>query len=82
MEDRGKRFEDKLDKVVDKISSIDVTLASQHVSLEHHIRRTDLLEAEIRPLKKNMAMAEGALKLLGASAVIVALIEGIRTLIR
>ena len=67
------RLEAKLDKIVDKIGSIDSTLASQHTSLREHIRRTELLEAQLRPVEKHVAMIQGALKLIG----LVALFGGI-----
>lgn len=62
------RIEDKIDKIVDQIGSINATLAAQHVSLDTHIKRTDLLEAEIKPIKSHVNMISGALKLIGLIA--------------
>lgn len=81
MEDRLIRIEDKLDKVSDKLGSIDSTLAAQHVSLEMHIKRTDLLEAQIEPIKKHVAMIQGALKLIGLVSVAAGVVEGIVALL-
>lgn len=64
------RLEDKIDIVVTRIGAVDSTLSAQHVSLTEHIRRTELLEAEVKPIKRSVAMMEGALKLLGVLAVI------------
>ena len=75
--DRMIRVEDKIDRIVDKIGSIDVTLAAQHESLVHHIRRTDILESKIDPIVKRLDMAEGALKLLGAFLIVIGVIESI-----
>lgn len=46
------RIEEKVDRVSQRQDRIDVTLAKQHVSLDEHMRRTELLESEIQPLKK------------------------------
>lgn len=62
----SKHLEAKIDIVVQKISSIDSTLAGQAVQLKDHIRRTELLETELKPVKKQVDMVQGALKLLGA----------------
>ena len=53
-DDRIVRIEDKIDKVKDTLGEINVTLASQHVSLDEHIRRTAALEKEIKPIKKHV----------------------------
>jgi len=62
-DDRIIRIENKLDKVVDHISSIDSTLAAQHESLREHIRRTNLLEEEVEPIKKHVNMVGGVIKM-------------------
>lgn len=48
------RIEDKLDKMSDRLNSVDVTLAKQHVTLEDHIYRTQLAEAAIEKLQKDL----------------------------
>lgn len=72
-----KRLEDKLDKVVDNINSINVTLGKQSVILEEHVKRTNLLEAKIEPIEKHVAMVHGVLKFIGLIGVFVAVIEGL-----
>jgi len=74
------RIEDKVDTIVDKIGSIDATLAAQHVSLKEHIRRTALLEAEIKPVKRHVDMVNGALKLLGLISLLLGIYEAFRML--
>jgi len=39
----------KTDKIIDRLNSIDRTLAAQHVSLKDHMRRTEILEKAISP---------------------------------
>lgn len=70
-------MEDKLDKLSEKITSIDVTLAKQSVILEEHVKRTNLLEAKIEPIEKHVAMVHGVLKFMGIIGVFVGLIEGL-----
>ena len=51
------RLEEKLDKIVDKMGSIDTTLAGQHVQLTDHIRRTELLENKMEGHEAEQAKA-------------------------
>ena len=62
MKDDLPRLESKIDKVVTEISEINVTLAKQAVSLEEHIRRTNLLERKLEPVEKHVAMVNGIVK--------------------
>jgi hypothetical protein len=65
MEDRLERIEVKIDKIVDHIGSIDITLAKQQISLDDHIARTALLEKAMEPLTKDRNAIHGILKFLG-----------------
>ena len=46
----------KLDKIQEDISSIKIHLGEYNVSLKDHIRRTELLEESIDPIKKHVAI--------------------------
>lgn len=46
-----------LEKISDDITDIKVTLAKQHVSLEEHVRRTDLLETKVGILQDEVSKA-------------------------
>lgn len=81
IDERIIRIEDKIDKVVEHIGSIDVTLGKQHVSLCEHIRRTELLEQEVEPIKKHVAMVSGVIKLVLILASVGAGIEGVISLL-
>jgi len=70
-----KRTEDKIDKIVESIGEINVTLAKQEVSLSEHIKRTNLLEQKLEPVEKHVAMVNGALKFIGTLALIAGIIE-------
>lgn len=76
---RLERIEDKIDKLGDKLSSVDVTLAAQHESLKLHMKRSDMLEAQLEPVKRHVAMVSGALKALGGVAILAGIIEAIFT---
>lgn len=83
MEKRFDKLEEKLDKVLEEVGSINVTLARNTSDLEYHIKRTDLaekhiqsLEAQVIPLKKKEAMIEGVFKLIGAIATALGLTIG------
>ena len=80
MSDRDTRIEDKLDKVVETIGEIKVTLGAQHITLEEHMRRTELLENEIKPLQKQHTIINFCAKILTmlfGSAIVVAIIKKI-----
>lgn len=68
MDDFQKRVLEKLDKMDDRLNSVDKTLAEQHVSLKDHIRRTEILEEQVKPIEDNMTMAKGVLKFIGFGA--------------
>lgn len=72
---RLERIENKLDDSNEHLASIDITLAAQAVSLRDHIRRTALLEAELKPIKRHVNRVEGGLKALSIIVMIVAIME-------
>lgn len=74
-EERLIRIEDKLDKIVDRLGSVDITLAKQHDQLEYHIKRTNLLEAELRPVRDHVNMIKVAVKYISVIAVIVGIVK-------
>lgn len=77
------RLETKMDKVVDRIGSIDVTIAKQQVSIDEHVRRCNLLEEGAKEMAKRMAplerrkiMVDAALRSVGLLATIAGIGEG------
>ena len=48
------RLDERLDSVDQRLASIDSTLVKNTVLLDEHIRRTNLLESELRPIKKHV----------------------------
>lgn len=68
----------RLTRIEDKLDSISTTLAANTESLTYHIKRTDMLEAELKPIRSRMDMVMGAAKLIAMAGVLVALVEAIR----
>lgn len=81
-DDREQRIESKLDKVVDHIGSIDITIARLTVSVEDHVRRTELLEQTVVPLKAHDNMRAGAAKFIVFILGVCAAIEGVVVLLQ
>lgn len=71
------RLENKIDKLDSRLDKIDITLAKQHEQIAIHIKRSDLLEQQVEPIKTQVAMVSGAMKLLGLLAIITAIGESI-----
>lgn len=76
---------DKLDKILEKIDKVEshvggqaITLAKLTVSVEDHIRRTNLLEEDFKPVKKHVAMVEGALKFIGLLGILATIFEAFK----
>jgi glycerol dehydrogenase-like iron-containing ADH family enzyme len=66
----NKRFDKidaKLEKIVEHIGSIDVTLAKQSVLLDEHIKRSNMLEEKLAPVEKHVTIVNTILKVLGAA---------------
>jgi archaellum component FlaC len=75
MDDRLERIENKLDKVVDQIGEINETTAKQQVSLEYHIKRTDLLEKKLEPVEAHVSLVSSLFKIISGIAVLAGIIE-------
>lgn len=79
-EARLARIEAKIDDANDRLAAVVVTLAAQHVSIKEHIRRTNLLEQELKPIKVHVYRVEGGLKLITLIATIAAILTFIHRL--
>lgn len=82
--DRLDKLEEKLDKIVDNLISIDKTLVKQEAELSEHILRTTFaekrlehIENDILPIKVHVNKVQGAFQLLGVISVIVAIVTAI-----
>lgn len=71
------RVLDKLDKLDDRLDKLDLTLVRNTISLEEHSRRCDLLEKDLKPVKKHVLIIETSFKLIGALSVVIAIVAGL-----
>lgn len=73
---RLREFLEKMDAQIDKMS---ISIAEIKKDLNYHIKRTDLLEEEIKPVKKHVVavntLFKAALILLGAIGTIAGVIK-------
>lgn len=76
------RIENKLDKIIDHLSTIDVTLAAKSATDQDVKRRLELAEAQLEPVRRHVARAEGAAKLVALAATVVAIAGGIAALMK
>ena len=72
------RIELKLDDANEHMQSIDITLQEQHLTLKEHIRRTEVLEKAVGPIKRDIDMFKGAVALIGLLATIAGIIAIIK----
>jgi hypothetical protein len=68
------RVETKLDKLLDDVVEIKVTLAHNTASLDEHIRRTNILEKQVEPIKNHVTMFTGVIKAMGVASLILGVI--------
>jgi len=80
--DEVKSIRVKADESDNRLNSIDVTLAKQNISLDNHIKRTELLEHRMEPVEKHVLMINGFFKILGIVGTIVAIAVSIFQLLK
>jgi hypothetical protein len=62
MRDIVERIETKIDKLDEKLHSIDITLVKQEASLDKHIKRTDINEAQLQKFEKEIVPVLNSIK--------------------
>lgn len=75
-------MEKRLDRIEEKLETIIVEQAKQHVTLQEHTKRSTMLEDEFKPMRLHIAQIQGAMKLLGILALIGAILEAVLAVIR
>jgi hypothetical protein len=58
------RKDEWLNKIEARLGKMEETLIRNTISLEEHMRRTELLEAEIVPLRRQANIIDGATKVI------------------
>lgn len=86
--DQLSKMDSKLDKIQEHLASVDVTLAKQEVSLTEHVKRSTLLEenvkmlrSEFTPIQKHVIVVNGVLRLLSLIGLLITIVIGIKTLL-
>jgi hypothetical protein len=72
----------KLDKLDERLDSVDKVLVRNTTSLEDHIRRTEILENEMEPVKAHVAQVSGAMKLIIAISSVAGIVQAVYLLLR
>lgn len=88
MDDKLNRIENKIDVIVEDLVEVKVAQAKHtavqerhEVNLQEHMKRSDLLEQQVKGLSEKASMVEGVLKFIGGIAVLVGIIEGVVALL-
>jgi hypothetical protein len=72
------KLENKIDLITEKINSIDKTLDRNTVSLEVHIKRTNLLEEELKPIKSHVALMNNLAKIIVFLGILAAIYKNLK----
>ena len=68
-------MQEQMDTICKDISEIKTDVAVMKVDVAHHIKRCDLLEDSVEVLKKNSAMAQGAVYFIGFVATLATIVD-------
>lgn len=66
-------LEERFSKLDERLHSIDKTLVKQEENIAEHIRRTELLEQDLKPIKSHVNQVKGAGVFIGIAASLSAL---------
>ena len=55
---------DKLDIIIDKINDVEKVQIRQEQNLREHMRRTEILEDQMKPVSRHVTMVKGAIALI------------------
>lgn len=73
-DDIGK-LDNKIDKIDTRLDKIDVHLAVYNEQLTEHIRRTELLEEDLSPIKDHVSKVHGALKVIASTGILLSILK-------
>ena len=76
MSDGSSKLETKLDKLDERLDRIELILERNTQSLADHIRRTEILETEMKPVKDHVAMVGAWAKLVAGGAAALTFVLG------
>jgi hypothetical protein len=75
----NKRIEDKIDKLHDSLTEVLIILERNTVSLQEHVKRTNLLQERVEHVDKHVTMVNGVLKFIGIMATVVSIYAALKS---
>lgn len=75
MDKRLDDIKEKIDAIKDDVNDIKVTQAEQNLILKEHMRRTELLEEIVEPMKKHIDGLHGVIKLVKVLGILAGIAE-------
>jgi len=76
------KIDEKIDKILDHSANVDVTLVKQQAQLDYHILRTNILEAEVKPIKDHVHIVDATIKvagiIIGSGSIILGILKYIK----
>lgn len=67
---------EKIDHIDSRLNKIEIIQSAMSQDLKYHIKRTDLLEKELKPIKTKYQQLVGIMKFVGGVFAILTLFEG------
>lgn len=77
-----KELFNKLESIDHNVDQINITLAVQAEQLKEHIKRTNLLEEEMKPVRAHVGRVNTLLLLLGGIFALIGAIEGVLKILK
>ena len=71
------KIDRKLEKIDERIDNIDKHLAVYNSQLRFHIKRTDMLEKSMEPLKVHLNKTHGILTFIGVIATVITVVVAV-----
>ena len=71
------KIDRKLDKIDERIDKIDKHLAVYNSQLRFHIKRTEILEKSVEPLKAHLIKTQGVLTFIGVAATVITIVVAV-----
>lgn len=75
MKDQLDKIEGKIDKLDERLDRVENVQIAMSKDLSYHIKRTDILEKQLLPIRNKHQQMVGVLKLLGWVAAIAGVVE-------
>jgi hypothetical protein len=75
MKDELNKLHLKIDKVSEEQQETNIHLAEYNTQLGIHLKRSEMLEQELKPVVKHVYMLQGALKLAASAGIIAGLVK-------